>query len=82
MEESLGEMFCDCDFKVLNNISVIYFNQVHEFAFATYLKTPSVPDVIRAAITTCTQDADSLRYGILNLFKKFQPFPQLTSAVL
>jgi hypothetical protein len=52
MNESFGEMFCDCDFRVLDNISIIHLNQLHEFIFAIYLMTPSVTDIITAAITT------------------------------
>ena len=33
MEESFGEMFCDCDFRVSNNIYIVLLNQLHEFVY-------------------------------------------------
>jgi hypothetical protein len=72
MDESFGEMFCDCDFRVLDNISIIYLNQLHEFVVAIYLTTPSVPDIIRVAVTTRHR---LLEIRVTKLVKEIQAFP-------
>ena len=63
-------MFCSCDFRISNNISIIYLNQLHEFVFATYLTTPSVPDI--TAITTGRRLLD---IRVTKLVKEISAFP-------